>query len=81
MFISNPITNDSLITLLFATLMIIIMDLNYFMIKVIKSVISVPIKRSNEVRRKEDAKYIDSKDYLYIREIPKQYTPALASLY
>jgi len=81
MFISNPITNDSLITLLFATLMIIIMDLIIiFMIKVIKSVISVPIKRSNEVRRKEDAKYIDSKDYLYIREIPKQYTPALASL-
>lgn len=81
MFISNPITNDSLITLLFATLIIIIMDLIIiFMIKVIKSVISVPIKRSNEVRRKEDAKYIDSKDYLYIREIPKQYTPALASL-
>jgi hypothetical protein len=49
-------------------------------IKMIIFVFTEPIKKVNKVRRLQDAKYVESSDYKYVRNIPNNYSPALASL-
>ncbi|MDD2378209.1 MAG: DUF2207 domain-containing protein [Bacilli bacterium] len=63
-----------LIFSLFAALLVVLW------LKMIIFVFVEPIKRVNQVRRIQNAKYIDSSDYIYVRDVPNNYTPAVASL-
>jgi len=58
----------------FLTLLIII----WFKLMIFS--IAQPIKMVNQIRRLQNAKYVDSNDYDYIRDLPNKYSPALASL-
>lgn len=72
---------NTIITFVLAAFVsMLIASLSILWIKIMIFVIVEPLKRVNIIRRKQDSKYIDSKDFIYIRDIPSNYTPALASL-
>lgn len=73
----TPIYFGLLISFVFALFitLIIILFIKIFIFSIVQ-----PIKRVNQIRRMQDAKYVETNDYEYVRNVPSNYSPALASL-
>jgi len=72
-----PIQYALLIAVLFSGFITLLIILWFKMI--IFSIVQ-PIKRANQIMRIQNARYVDSNDYDYVRDVPNKYSPAFASL-
>lgn len=72
-----PVQYALLIAILFSGFISLLIILWFKMI--IFSIVQ-PIKRANQIMRIQNARYVDSNDYDYVRDVPNKYSPAFASL-
>lgn len=72
-----PIQYALLIAALFSGFISLLIILWFKMI--IFSIVQ-PIKSANQIMRIQNARYVDSNDYDYVRDVPNKYSPAFASL-
>ncbi len=72
-----PVQYALLIAILFSGFISLLIILWFKMI--IFSIVQ-PIKSANQIMRIQNARYVDSNDYDYVRDVPNKYSPAFASL-